>query len=452
MAEPRGAAGAAAAQSNDASPERTVVAQTPNTSRQVIGTAVRMVTVVEGEPITAQEHGDTVGWLPCHRRKFGQALQQFQRDATSPHHLSTTVNDTATSNKWKTPQGQRRPGLRTSKRPLPRLPRDDVKVVIRPREGINVARVSDATLRDSVLQAAGLEPAEATEDLLRVNHEQNILVANTALLDRAERYARIEELKVWETSFSATVYVTTPEDSVKGVIHNIPAYDSAEDIARSIVYSRNPTALHARRMGRTNSVIIAFSGNRVPYFVYYRGAEYRCYIHKKHEVCSACGKLGHRTDVCPYPDRSHCSACGLANPMDEHECVTQCALCGKDHPTGDKQCAQRYRTPFILKQRQWRKEQAARQSSQGRRRDRSASFPRLPDNSVPAPRRPRSKSKKRGPRHGSTVQHDRQSIRRTPDGMSQVGWAATASLKGSSQGHTHQDTSQTSNRCRTRPN
>ncbi|KAH9368513.1 hypothetical protein HPB48_007822 [Haemaphysalis longicornis] len=80
---------------------------------------------------------------------------------------------------------------------------------------MNVARVSDATLRDSVLQAAGLEPAEATEDLLRVNHEQNILVVSTALLDRAERYARIEELKVGETSFSAKAYVTTPEDSVK---------------------------------------------------------------------------------------------------------------------------------------------------------------------------------------------------------------------------------------------
>ncbi|KAH9379625.1 hypothetical protein HPB48_022059 [Haemaphysalis longicornis] len=105
MAEPRGAAGAAAAQSNDASPERTVIAQTPNMSRQVIGTAVRMVTVVEGEPITAQEHGDTVGWLPCRRRKFGQALQQFQRDAKSPHHLSTTVNDTATFNKGKTAKG-----------------------------------------------------------------------------------------------------------------------------------------------------------------------------------------------------------------------------------------------------------------------------------------------------------------------------------------------------------
>lgn len=457
MEELRGAAGAAALQSKGASLECTDVAQTPNTSRQVVGTAVRMVTVVEGEPITAQEHGDTVGWLPCHRGKFGQALQQFQRDATSAHHLSKTVNDTATLNE-KTPQGQQRPSRPTSKRPrCPRLPRDDIKVVIRPREGMNVARVSEATLRDSVLQAAGLEPAAATEDLLRVNHEQNILVVSTPLLARAERYARIEELKVGENLFSAKAYVTTPDDSVKGVIHNIPAYDSAEDIARSIVYSRNPTAMHARRMGQTNSAIIAFSGKRVPYFVYYRGAEYRCYIHKKkHEVCSTCGKLGHRMDVCPHPDRSYCSACGLANPMDEHECVIKCALCGKDHPTGDKRCEQRYRTPFILKQRQWRKEQATRQTSQGLRRDRSASFPRLPntgppasatsveDSSVKSQRRPRSKSKKRGPIQDFTVQQDLQSGRRTSEGTSQVSWAATASLKGSSQGHSHTDPSQTS--------
>ncbi|KAH9362783.1 hypothetical protein HPB48_015254 [Haemaphysalis longicornis] len=52
---------------------------------------------------------------------------------------------------------------------------DNIKVVIRPRAGLNVARVSDATLRDSILLAAGLEPETATEDLLRANHEQNIL-------------------------------------------------------------------------------------------------------------------------------------------------------------------------------------------------------------------------------------------------------------------------------------
>ncbi|KAH9360067.1 hypothetical protein HPB48_006664 [Haemaphysalis longicornis] len=37
----------------------------------------------------------------------------------------------------------------------PRLPKDYIKVVIRPREGLNVAQESDAQLRDSILTSAG---------------------------------------------------------------------------------------------------------------------------------------------------------------------------------------------------------------------------------------------------------------------------------------------------------
>ncbi|KAH9384835.1 hypothetical protein HPB48_026856 [Haemaphysalis longicornis] len=34
-------------------------------------------------------------------------------------------------------------------------------------------------------------------------------------------------------------------------------------------------------MGKTNSAIIIFEGSQVPYFVYYRGAEYRCFFAQK---------------------------------------------------------------------------------------------------------------------------------------------------------------------------
>ncbi|KAH7959830.1 hypothetical protein HPB49_014067 [Dermacentor silvarum] len=70
-------------------------------------------------------------------------------------------------------------------------------------------------------------------------------------------------------------------DTYKGVIHNIPDYDTAEDITKSLIYKKNPTILQARRMGNTNSVIIIFEGPNIPFYVYYRGAEYRCYLHKK---------------------------------------------------------------------------------------------------------------------------------------------------------------------------
>lgn len=105
-------------------------------------------------------------------------------------------------------------------------------------------------------------------------------------------------------------------------------------------------------MGRTNSAVIVFEGDVVPYYVYYRGAEYRCYLNKKkHEVCETCGRLGHRTDVCPAPESKICRGCGTNNPQVNHKCDPKCALCGRDHQTGDKRCRQRYQMPFLLKKR-----------------------------------------------------------------------------------------------------
>lgn len=52
---------------------------------------------------------------------------------------------------------------------LPRhspLPKEDIKVVLRPREGLNITKVSQACLRDGVLRATGLSYDEVVEDLL----------------------------------------------------------------------------------------------------------------------------------------------------------------------------------------------------------------------------------------------------------------------------------------------
>ncbi|KAH9374368.1 hypothetical protein HPB48_008724 [Haemaphysalis longicornis] len=110
-------------------------------------------------------------------------------------------------------------------------------------------------------------------------------------------------------------------------------------------------------MGKTNSLIIVFEGQRVPYFVYYRGAEYRCFLHnKKYEVCATCSTVGHRMEVCPHANRQCCKTCALPNPPDNHACEIKCAICGKDHPTGDKKY-HRYRNPFVLRQRQRSRQQ-----------------------------------------------------------------------------------------------
>ncbi|KAM7290262.1 hypothetical protein ISCGN_026909 [Ixodes scapularis] len=351
--------------------------------------------------------------------------------------------------------GNRKPRQRHRKqRQQPALPREDIKIILRPREGLDVTKVSSARLRDGVFCAIGLKEQDAEGDLLRVNPEKNIIVTSTPSMDRAKKYNPISKICIADKTYEVTAYAAPPEDTAKGVIHNIPDYDTAEDITRSLVYNKNPTILQAQRMGKTNSAVIVFEGNTVPYYVYYRGAEYRCFLHKKkHEVCSTCGKVGHRMDVCPTPEDKICRSCGTKNPREGHKCDPKCALCCGDHPTGDKNCKNRFQTPYLLWKRQREKE---RQNGAGQygghrnaestsvlgggegggrtkergTRDRSGSFPRLPhrgsgsDNDAGQRQQRRSRSKSRGRSPNTQGRHQSRSTSRgrrheTPGGTKQ---------------------------------
>ncbi|KAH9367278.1 hypothetical protein HPB48_004421 [Haemaphysalis longicornis] len=433
-----GAAGAVAAITS--SPEQ----RAAGVSTQRVGATVKMVTVVEGEAISPQNMLTRQdGYLSTTEPSVAPSkvtlppsplpVQPTKVRHRHPHHRPPCH-----------PVLAQCPELRLLKtppkyRPAP-LPKDDIKIFIRPRDGLNVANHSGTTLFNTLRQAAGLTLEETRGDHLSVNLGQNLLVLSSPNPDRAEKYAHITSLTLEDAVFSARGYIACPENTVKEVIHGIPPNYSAADIHTAVVQPCNPTALHARRMGQTNTMLVSFSGSRVPHYIDYEGTVTRCYIHKrKHEVCSACGKLGHRADVCPYPDRAYCAACGLANPMEEHECIIKCALCGLDHATGDAVCQQRYRTPFALRQRQQRRARSRSRIRNGEphhNRDRTGSFPRLPsDLSVPASkpttqstvqrRRSRSKSKRRGsqpPPPATGASSDQRP-------SSQVSWAAVASPK-----------------------
>ncbi|KAH8029413.1 hypothetical protein HPB51_000276 [Rhipicephalus microplus] len=261
---------------------------------------------------------------------------------------------------------------------------------------------------------------------------QNIMIMNTPSLANAKKYSNIKEIIINDKSSAIAAYVTAPENTSKGVIHGTPKYDNQEDMEKSLVNVSYPTILHARRMGLADSVVIVFEGFFVPYFVYYRGAEYRCFLHKKqYERYTTCGRIGHWVDVCPQPDSKKCRGCGVLNPTENHQCVPRCSLCGKVHLTGDKKCKERFRIPYLLKKRWWEKEQQqgdeqremkilsntratqawregyspenpteenanATQDRGGRRRDHSRSFPRLAEGEREGTQRePRSTSRSR---------------------------------------------------------
>ncbi|XP_075736492.1 activating signal cointegrator 1-like isoform X5 [Rhipicephalus microplus] len=78
----------------------------------------------------------------------------------------------------------------------------------------------------------------------------------------------------------------------------------------------------------------------------------KCMLYRKHfDVCYGCGRLGHRADVCPYPNDKVCRESGSGNPAQDHRCEVECKLCGKDHPTGDNRCKERYKIPYLVRRR-----------------------------------------------------------------------------------------------------
>ncbi|XP_077550568.1 uncharacterized protein LOC144163645 [Haemaphysalis longicornis] len=379
-------------------PPDVTAGRTPHQTAPLASSSCNMdVVEVEGEAISPEDFENDTGWLSSHRKRSGKALARLNLAQNDSQRQPGTGSASSVS---KTPEPKRKQAIRLPRQP--RLPKEDIKIVLRPRDGLDVAKLNDAQIRDGVLSAAAIKKEEAEDDLPRTSPKQNIIVVSTPKMAHAEKYNGIRQLCFGKHSYEITAYAAPPEDTTKGVIHNIPDYDTADDITRSLVYKKNPAILQARRMGKTNSVIIVFEGRRVPYYVYYRGAEYRCFLHKKkHEFCTSCGRLGHRADVCPQPDKPFCKSCNLENPPDNHVCELNCAICGEGHTTGDKKCRKRFKTPFLLKQRQWEKQHRGsrpKESSTDRsntdngagpeghhreariaeKRSRSGSFPRLP--------------------------------------------------------------------------
>lgn len=434
-----------------------------------------MTTVtVEGESISPEEFANTPGWLESHRRKQRRAIEKAEvsLENSTRHDGGAATSGAATrSSKLR---GERGAGDRGSvRRPrAPQLPKEHVKVILRPRNGLNLQISSQALIRDAIIKEAGFTYAETTADIVRLNVTKNLIVISTPSMQRAATYDKLTSLCDGEKTYGLCAYITSPEDCAKGVIHNIPPADNDAAIMASLVCTQNPTILQARRLGTSKSAIILFEGNKVPHFVYYRGAEYRCFLHKKrHEVCSSCGKLGHRRDVCPFPmdparPRTTCETCGALNPQEGHACELKCALCGKGHKTGDKRCRQRYEVPYLLKKRKWEKQRRSKNEGHSRSRsssedksplksilknsrDRSASFPRLPrqDSDESTNRRQsrsptRSKSRSRSKGRGDKQEHRSRSKtpRRQPkghrglskrapgrNGVVTVSWASAAS-------------------------
>lgn len=353
----------------------------------------RTAVVVPGEELSP---GDHAGWT-TQRRKPQQRRAEAPRSPPSTGKPAAKANASLQS-KEKFVKKVNASMSRAARMPNS-IPREEHKIIIRPRGGLQVGKVRPTELATAIMVATGIARETAMQDTVCLNVAQNIIIVSTPAEERISKYARIEALTIGSREYEVYAYQAAPNGTVKGVIRNISTEDTQEEIIENIVNDYNPTAIDARRIGKSSAIVVLFQGEKVPTTVKYGSVLVRCSLYRQHrEVCKCCGGVGHRQDVCPQPEKNVCFACGKQNPSENHAetCKPRCKLCGGAHPTGAASCSNRFKTPYLVRRRQWSRQQTKDASSARKEISRSeGEFPPL------LQQRGRSGSKKREQRPGN---------------------------------------------------
>lgn len=290
-----------------------------------------MESVVEGEDIDPAEMSDP-SWAMIRRK---QLAYKAAEQVAATQALNQRFVNNPRPNKGKRAQ-KRKP-------PASPLPESDIKIILRPRGGLALATVSTAALADAIQRQAGVPHND--EDQVRIQSTSNFIVVSTPSETRASMYEKIAALTVKGKQYAINTHITAPANTSIGVIFNIPEDDTPEQILDSICrFNPDLQILDAKRLNTSNIAQILFHGTRVPFWIRYRAATYRCKpFRRKTEACTACWQPGHRQDVCPNVQATpRCPTCGLANAPSDHQCTPKCIVCAGPHQTGTVECPRRY--------------------------------------------------------------------------------------------------------------
>ncbi|KAL1441318.1 hypothetical protein MTO96_008730 [Rhipicephalus appendiculatus] len=300
---------------------------------------------VAGQDISPEAFAAEPGWITARSRRSTRGTNLTPTDESSQ----------APSNRPRSRARQRVKAQVLKAGRMPQLPTEDIKIVIRPKGALHIAKIGSPVVTAPILQAVNLTDEESLEDTVCPNTQQNIVVVSTPHPDHADRYVRIRSIQVNGVTHEVNAYETAAEHTTKGVIRGILLTDTPpppQHIHNNIVTARNPTALAAKRIASTTTVIIAFDGLDVPYQVRYGSTLLPCSLYRKQiDICYQCDRLGHRMDVCPYPNNKICRGCGSRNPSTDHNCDPKCSLWAGPHLTADKNCTARYKTPYVIRKR-----------------------------------------------------------------------------------------------------
>ncbi|KAL1479646.1 hypothetical protein MTO96_034807 [Rhipicephalus appendiculatus] len=165
-----------------------------------------MQVTVEGEDITDEEFKQS-GWTTAisKRKTQGTPAQGGQT------HSSRRGDGIGGA---RTPAGVKKRIIAASR--LPPLPRENYRIIVRPRGGLNVKNVSQIKVAHALASAAQLVPAEITNDIVCSNVMQDIFVVSTPEEKNARAYSKVELITVGGANYEVGSYLAAPDNTCKG--------------------------------------------------------------------------------------------------------------------------------------------------------------------------------------------------------------------------------------------
>ncbi|KAH7948988.1 hypothetical protein HPB49_003851 [Dermacentor silvarum] len=149
---------------------------------------------VAGQDISPEEVTAQSGWLTARSRRSKRGTD------------NSTVTDESSQAPRNRPRSQARQPVKAQVLKagrMPPLPTEDIKILIRdikilirPKGALHIAKIGSPVVTAAILQAAKLTDEESLEDTVCPNTQQNIVVVSTRHSDHADRYARISSIQV----------------------------------------------------------------------------------------------------------------------------------------------------------------------------------------------------------------------------------------------------------------
>ncbi|KAH7981068.1 hypothetical protein HPB49_021285 [Dermacentor silvarum] len=236
------------------------------------------------------------------------------------------ASDTDKAKSAKTPHKKT---SRVSWRPaaMPRTAAEDFTIVLKPRVTVDLK----AAFQPGELGAKLASYANATNsDCISVwpIWAQNIIVVSTNNINTANLLSREFSLKTSQGPLPMIGHAKISGEVCRGVITVHEQETSASLKAK--IHWRGGNIAFIRKLGKTSVALLTFEGHHVPRFVHYNSVvtpvrEYKRTI----PACYCCGTVGHRPELCPYPNDQRCGHCGQ--------------VVGEEHLTGSPACKAKFR-------------------------------------------------------------------------------------------------------------